>query len=237
MTTVGIPGFWQNRSEIRESLITQDLLFAGFILLDHQTKFHVQLEVAPYDPDLAVAFGYAGGGLISEKELERIANHEHTLYLICESQEPKDLQMLMHVGAKVLQAGGLAVKVETSGIAHSKERWMELTHGGNENSLYQALVAKVRHEEGLYTCGMHQFGMRDAIVYDAMILLDDAAQLLNGFLLYLMLEKPEIQVGHSFSLGEVSSWYRIGVEECTSYEADHPYYNPFGLWSLKPMRK
>jgi hypothetical protein len=231
-TVIGIPGLWQNRFEIMQSLVRQDLLLTGFLLMDAQTKFAVKAEIYPHDPELAGAFAYASGGHISQEDLDQIAKHKHTLYLICKSQKLEDLQQLIRIGAKVLQAGGLAVKVETSGFAHPKDRWIELSQAGDEVSLYQALVCKVQHEQGLHTCGMHQFGMRDAIVYDDKLELEECAELLNQFLLYLLYEKPELNEGETFSLDEGSPWYRIGVEECTRYEPDHYFHNPHGLWTL-----
>jgi hypothetical protein len=231
-TIIGIPGLWPSRFEIMRSLVLQDLLLTGMILMDAKTKFAVRAEIYPHDPELADAFQYAGGGYIPQEELEQIARHKHTLYLICESQNPEDLKQLLRIGAKVLQAGGLAVKVETSGIAHPKDRWIEFSQEADLVSLYLALVCKVQHEQGLYTCGMHQFGMRDAIVYDETLDLEECAELLNEFLLYLLHEKPEINEGETFSLNPESLWYRIGVEACTRYEPDHYFHNPHGLWTL-----
>lgn len=234
-TIIGIPGHWKDRYELLESLVKQKILFAGNVLRDLETETTIQAEVYPYDSDLAMAFFYVSNGTISEKELNQIHEHTHTLYLIFESVDTKELLNVLRLGSKILHAGGLAVKVETSGIAHSKEKWLALTEEPGEIALYRALVSKIEGNQCYYSCGMHQFGLRDAMVQDNLLGQESANQLLDGFLLYLLIEKPSIQAGHTFSLDPQSPVYRIDETACTFYPPDDLFFNPRGYWTLSRL--
>jgi hypothetical protein len=231
---LGLPGTWPTRSDIVASIagLSEGLIFAGKILLDTTTYQSYQLDIYEHDPELVRAFALAGRRSLTEADLAAIDAHTHTLYVIGKGGSSERAKLLMQVGARLLRAGGLAVKVESAGVAHSASDWQTLTAASEPSALYSAYVTLVGNEKHFYSCGMHNLGLPDAIV-PGTLLPNDAAQLLETFLLYLLLEQPNLNNGHTFSTSPQAPRYRLQLAPCTLYEADDPFYNPYGMWVLE----
>jgi len=142
----------------------------------------------------------------------------------------------MSAAVGILHAGGLAVKVESAGVAHSSDQWKEFTAAADAEALYYAYVTLVGQGDNrtYYSCGMHNLGLRDAIITGNLTAYE-AGSLLNTFLLYCLIEQPELEIGHTFSVDAPSPRYRLSTEQCTIYPKDHLFNNPFGLWRLSPL--
>ena len=54
------------------------------------------------------------------------------------------LKELIDVGVGLLKAGGLAIKIETAGIAHTKEDWYQLLENQDYFSLYSHFVVLIK---------------------------------------------------------------------------------------------
>jgi hypothetical protein len=121
---------------------------------------------------------------------------------------------------------------ESSGVAHSAGDWQTLTAAPELSAHYFAYVTLIGDHGRFYSCGMHNLGLPDAIV-PGTLPPNDAAQLLETFLLYLLLEQPNLKNGHTFSINAQAPQYRIQIASCTFYEEDDPFYNPYGMWVLE----
>jgi hypothetical protein len=232
---LGIPGLWPTRSDLIRSVASQTdgLLLAGFVLLDTKSNIGYQVDIYEHDPALVRAFRVAGAGWIDDAMLETIARHTRTLYLIGPGGTPELALEMMKVTAQLLNAGGLALKVETAGVAHSKETWQGFaTHG--ISSLSSAFTAYVKGHESYYSCGMHNLGLPDAAV-SADMDNGEASQLLRTFLAYISTEHPVLADGHTFSVDAQSPRYRLTHQEDSTHPADNPFHNPHGLWRLSPV--
>src|SRR5262249_49104162 len=81
----------------------------------------------------------------------------------------------LRLGGQLLKAGAIAMKCESSGIAHSRSRWLELAESlppsKNDDAvqdswpaLFQAYVQlPIDSGDDLYACGMHLLGKPDLI--------------------------------------------------------------------------
>ncbi|MFC7441984.1 DUF4261 domain-containing protein [Laceyella putida] len=232
-TIIGIPGCWPDRSAMIGEFVKQNLIMAGFLLQEVETGIHLEINVVPHDPSLRDAFHYASYGNMTEDELAQIDRHTHILYLICESGQLDDLKALMRIGAKILDAGGMTVKVESAGVAHRKETWLEMSRDLDEVALYGAFVAKLKGEAGIYTCGMQQFGFKDVLIKDEELPPDEAVYLADQFLLYLLIEKAQVEAGQTFALAPEAPLYRIGEVPCDQYHPEDLFHNPAGYWVLE----
>jgi hypothetical protein len=159
------------------------------------------------------------------------------------------------LGRQLLDAGGIAVKCESSGIAHSASFWTELTGrvetGGGSGTtptadfwatLYAAYVQlPIQSATDFYSCGMHLLGQPDMIVSCALMsetLTDGelpeyrAVDLFVGFGAFLSSECGEkgFISGHCFRLEGESTLYRVTWEPCTGYDEDEFLFNPYGRW-------
>ncbi|WP_142320633.1 DUF4261 domain-containing protein [Bacillus cereus] len=130
-------------------------------------------------------------------------------------------------------AGGLALKVETAGMAYSKEEWQELAEDKEIFPMYSHLVTLVGDEEdGYYSCGMQAFNLPD-VVLDGWIDPEVAVDLLNDFNLHNILEKPNLKDGDTISFTEDAPVYLLSHYIDNRYEQENPFYNPCGVWKLE----
>jgi hypothetical protein len=234
---LGIPGVWKDTSEVAHAIAHQgnDLLFAGFTLMDSTTQEVTFVEWHEYDPRLVDVFETLGQPWIKDCDLARIANHHGTLWVFSSDVSINHARQMMKVGRRLLQAGGLGVKVETSGVAHSAERWQNFEAASAETSpLYCAYVNLLEGDDYVYSCGMHNFGLPDVSAprhHDAAM----TTSLLHHFNQYHLDALPHFNEGDLFSQIENAPCYQLNYEACESYEPEHPFYNPFGRWHLTPQ--
>lgn len=212
---VGIPGLWKTRTEIVQSIVSNSggLVFAGAVIMDTKTKEAFPLHVYEHAPQLAKAFSIAGQGRISQQTIDSIGTHTFTLYCIVPNTSAEGARKMLGIVSALLNCGGLAAKVETSGVAHSAERWKELAGGNKPFDLYCAFVTLIGGQGVFYSCGMHNFGLPDTCI-DRSLQPNEAASLLNEFNCYQLAESPKFSDGHTFSVGQSAPRFVLKKEEC-----------------------
>jgi len=89
---------------------------AGYIIHNAKKDIGFQVEVYEHDPNLREAFSCASRDTFDESLLEEIERHTLTVYVRANVNGFEGLKEVVDVGAALLKAGGLAVKIETSGI-------------------------------------------------------------------------------------------------------------------------
>jgi len=232
-TIVGIPGIWTSRTEIVTSIASKSegYLFAGVALLDTTNNEGFGLEIYDHDQNLSRAFSIAGGATFNPAQLEAIAKHTYTLYLIGDGSSIESAREIAKAVCGLLRSGGIAVKIESSGIAHTYEDWFKLTQDFNSINGFRLFVTLIGDKGTYYSCGMHNLGYRDAIISDD-ISPNEAACLLQTFLLYYLTENPILNNGETFSTDADSPFYILSEEECMIYSSDELFHNPFGMWRL-----
>ncbi|WP_156487212.1 DUF4261 domain-containing protein, partial [Bacillus badius] len=156
-----------------------------------------------------------------------------TVYVIANINGIEGLKQVVDVGATLLKAGGLAIKIETSGMAHTKDEWYQLLENQDYFPLYSHFVTLVGDEESYFSCGMKAFGLPDVITPSS-ISPEEAADLLNNFNLYNIVEHPPFKNGEIFSLEKNSPVYKIDFINEFRYEEEDVFFNPFGLINLIP---
>jgi hypothetical protein len=187
----------------------------------------------------ASAAGY--GRSLGRDDLAAIAGHAEVLYLLSRNftaQEAAEVSTsFLHLGGRLLEAGAVAMKCESSGIAHSRARWRELAAASSSApwpALLRAYVqTPILGDDEYRSCGLHLLGQPDLIVSRS--LLSDADRVVNLFLafaLYLLSECPAGQFapGHTFHADADSPRYRVMWEACAGYAEDDFFFNPFGRW-------
>lgn len=187
---------------------------------------------------------------ITDDDLTGIARHQRVLYLLSPNFPASEAAAVsrdfLNLGCQLLDAGALAMKCESSGIAHARDRWIELAREADGpdpwSALLRAYVQLPIHSAGdFYTCGMHLLGQSDLIVSGS--LLRDAQEstgdpgwktvnLFGVFAHYLLAEcEPgQFASGHTFSPDAESPRFRVIWEACTGYDEDDLFFNPFGRW-------
>jgi hypothetical protein len=226
-----VPGKWRDRAELAQLISAQSGSFglSGDHLIEGQSKATIELQVETHDPRMEQAFRAVGPHWADADAMRKIDEHTLVAYLISRGGSHPRAITLMLAAATLLRAGGLGVKIESSGIAHSPETWMQLTDNRHLLSAHEAFIAYVNGDE-IYTCGMHSFGLRDAVI--AIGEADDPLELLRVFTWYLFTETPPIRPGQIFSVADGQPRYRLSEEECTQYGADELFKNQYGMWRL-----
>jgi hypothetical protein len=232
-TVIGIPGRWPNRSDIVTSIASRSggYIFAGMVMMKIGTKDGFTLEIYEHDPNLKNAFSIAGRGRLTEEDLQAIGSHTFTLYLVAPGGSVDAAKNLLHAANGLLKAGGLAVKIESTGTAHSADQWAEFCAHDHLGNLLQAYVTYIGSNSVYYSCGMHNLGYPDAVV-EADVPPNDAAKLLHTFVGYILVENPTLKDRETFSVDADAPRYRLFHEPCRTYDAGDLFHNPFGVWKL-----
>jgi hypothetical protein len=235
---LGIPGTWKDAGEVARAIVreNQELFFAGFSLMDATTQEVSFVEWHDHDPRLVDVFERLGQPWINDRDLSQISRHRSTLWVLSSDVSICHARQMLKLGQTLLQAGGLGVKVESAGIAHSAQRWQSLGQSlARETSatspLYCAFVSLLEGTDYISSCGMHNLGLPDVSVVP---FTDQEAEatLLHQFNQYQIENLPAFQDGDLFSLTEDAPPFRLHFEACDHFAPAHPLFNPFGRWHL-----
>ena len=233
---LGIPGPWDTLDALAHAISTTStfrLDSAGLVRQSDQHRF--QLELVEHDPTLRDSYAIANRQSLNEDDLARIAGHVQTAYLVCPGGTLDAAQDAMQAADILLAAGGYAVKVETSGIAHSAGEWHTQTLRSNEHvgALYITYVALVAGNGCYYSCGMHNLGLSDAVICGDLTA-PEAGAVLRDFLMSVIHGQPGLTDGDVSLSDATEAQYTLTHEPCKTWPSDDPFYNPYGIWRLTP---
>jgi len=231
---IGVPGFWESREEFKEELETFQKRFRleGDYLVKEGGTIPLKLDWYDRDDNLGSAFRYAAQGRIEDSVLEEIDAHTYTAYVVCPVQSPAGVAAVVEASRALFSAGGIAIKVESAGIAHSEERWRELTDTFEPEKVIQAFVCLVGDSEGAFSCGMHNFGLPDTFLHES-IGQEHLAVALTQANLYQLARPEVLRDGDLIQFGTNVGAFRAFL---SVYEGYHPatnHYNPYGRWNLE----
>jgi uncharacterized protein YegJ (DUF2314 family) len=236
---VGVPGPWSGPGELMAAILEANertsetyLPLPGRIVHPHSGA---TFELDPYDrnPDLAAAFEAAGQGKLPPETLAAVDAHQSTAYVLSDGQSPDAARSMLALVDHLLEAGGVAVKVESSGVAHTAERWRHFARARRETTaLYDAFVVLVGGEEFFYSCGMHNLGLTDASVA-AEVGLQAGAEVLSAFNHRQLFGGPVLAEPFQVAFGEPAFSCEL---QPFGYDPEDPLNNPHGRWHLAPAR-
>jgi hypothetical protein len=183
---------------------------------------------------------------MKRKDDAAIENHTAVAYI---KSPPLPAAAAQLVSARTLalvdamfDAGGVAVKSESAGIAHGAARWRQLAKQARSQDVLERAdalrLAFVRRPIGddddtLYSCGMHLLGERDIEVTGTGDVHDDLGWM-DLLAIYLLAEKPErgVHDGEGFRQKPRGERRVLQGSACTRYESDDFMFNPYGYWRL-----
>lgn len=232
---LGVPGYWKNRNEFKEAMARKGngYIYMGNHIgsLEHPGDFF-DVDMSEYNPYVAEAFEIAGNGSFDKDDINNLKNHKSIVYIFGEGGSLDKVLKIMEVASAVLQAGGIAVNVESSGRARTKADWLEIASNKEISRVFTAFIQMSRENNTFYTTGMQSFGHPDVMITSEDITGIEVETLFRVFCLYNLIEKPKITSGETFSLDSNSPVYLLKLENCTMFEEDDPFYNPYGVWNL-----
>jgi uncharacterized protein YegJ (DUF2314 family) len=234
---LGVPGRWPDRGAILAAIAKTHrpprYLALGAVIMELGSKRGFGFEVYDRDDRLASAFHAASQGRFTAEQLAAIDEHTFTVYLVGNEATRAEAASMMPLATAVLDAGGLAVKVETAGVAHTAERFRHYAAARTTLALYDSMVVLVGGEDFHFSCGMHNFGLPDASV-DASLGLEGGAEQLHAFNQWQLLNGPRIKEGDAFQAAETDPAFRL-THHPFGYEPDDLLNNPHGRWHLQPV--
>lgn len=226
-----VPGPWRTHSDLVESIATKSggFLFAGKVMINLETQAIFRLEHQVADPRVTTSFRAAGPHWKDTPEMEAIGGHASVVYVVCDGGSRVAAEASMDAGAALLRAGGFGVKVESTGLSHSPRAWLQFTHDRELFAAHRAFVVYLTGDE-CASCGMHNFGLPDAIVRG--LNKQAASELLRAFTWYLFTESPTIESGQTFSSSAEAPVFRIESAASIDYGPGSLFNNPYGTWRL-----
>ncbi|QDT25689.1 hypothetical protein Enr10x_09860 [Gimesia panareensis] len=236
-TIVCIPMPLKGPGEFRRKLVEVSglkYLYAADMLMSAEPSFSSRGEFYERDEQISLAFQLGGQGTITGEDVAELDTHQSVLYLIWSQTGLDELYRLHALINVCLDCGGLGVKFENSGVAHSAREWRAKNFAENTLDLLQSHVMLVGSETHFYSTGMHIFGLPDAAV-PTTVDNREAGYLLTEFNHYQMCESPEFEDGHTFSTSADAPYYRIFRKDDWINADEECFENPFGRYLLEPV--
>lgn len=229
-----IPGPWDSSSALAEEIAASGTgyILEDKVLRDTETGFACELVLQRADPDLATDFAKAGPHWAATEAMADIDLHATVAYLVGPGGSRAAADAMMRAGAAIIDAGGMGVKVDSSGIAHAPAYWTDMCDQLDQLTAHRALVVYVAGAD-VYSCGMHNFGLPEAITSAADK--TQAADMLRFFTRYLLEHAPQLADGHTFSVSEGKQVYRVEQVPAIDYGPGSLFNNPYGAWRLSPV--
>lgn len=223
-----------NRKKIADALLDKygtNYLFMGTTFQETNTNKSCQIIVENKVDKLYLAekFRLAGQNKISDTTLEKISHYQQIIYLISDDTSYGACLKMARFTKVLLDIGGIAVKIETAGIAYEADKWSRY-NCQDVFDIYSLFVGLVEGEDSYYSCGMHNFGKADVAVEIS----EDiglAIYVMNVFNYYRLTESPILQDGHTFQPDIECPKYKMKLIEDDEYDTEL-LFNPFGKWYL-----
>ena len=201
------------------------------MFVDVREQDQLRVQLLGRHPRMVDAFRAAGRGDISAELEEEIAQHQSSIYLRFAANFVEERTRVLKYTELARQLGGIAIKIESSGVGHSWERWFHLLASQNGFDWYCAVVMLLADEGIYYSCGMHHFGLADAAI-GKHLAPRNAGNLLNKFNYWRIVEPRELKSGDIFRLDDSNRRYRVDLKRDQINPTEDLFHNPQGLWFL-----
>ena len=230
-----IPGPWETRKDFLACVLmlepAGDYIFAGTLLSHISAKEYIRLTYkSSPDPKMAEAFQLAGKGRMSNVMFQQIREHKAVAYLHFPLDVLRHRSSILKFTQIMRQLGGLAIKIESAGIAHTWDQWFELLTE-DPSDIYQAVVRLVQNKYSYYSCGMHHFGLPDTHV-PISLHRTAATELINRFNLNQITNSPPLVSGQTIQGEPDSKLYTLAFQPDRYHKRNDLFYNPYGVWEL-----
>ncbi|MEV1171785.1 hypothetical protein [Nonomuraea sp. NPDC049784] len=219
--------------------------FGGFVLDREYSE-------AEHDPRMPEAFKASmAAASFDEADWDAVESHDTVGYLLSapmmRSLAFDTSRRLLAVTAALLRSGAVAVKNESSGIAHGLDRWLALadraadvTDEGLAGALVAAWVKRPIYDgQVLYSCGMHLLGAPEVEIevgeeHPTEDRLLELVAHLDALAIYLLTDPraEEIEDGAGFRMAEDAPRWGLRTGTCDRYDEDDLFFNPYGYVRL-----
>ena len=166
--------------------------------------------------------------VVTRQQIDRCPQ---VIYLTSEETGYNACLQIARLAKIMLTIGGVAIKVESTGITHTRQKWLANYGSDDVFEIYSLFVRLIEGEDYYYSCGMHNFGKADV----AISLNEDiglAIYVMNVFNYYRLTESPILLDGHIFQPDMGCPRYQMQWIEDVEETPNSYCYNPDGRWLL-----
>ena len=221
--TLRIPGTWEHPAQLVEQLPAGVQITGSQLILPGGAEF----DITPLPPDdqFATIFRKSCRGKVTDEEFSKVDNYSVNVCLSGPGGSMESAYALMQAAEVILRAGGAAVFIDNSALAHGATQWCELSEAGNTDALTFAYVSIVRGVEKVYTMGMQTLGYPEVLMSrkDA----DENEMSIIEVMRYFCESSKRIDDGHVLA-DEKGPKYRVRNDPPAQFEAGSPLHNPWG---------
>lgn len=252
-TVLGIPGAWNSREALIAAI--NETNQGAFEVLDGtlqnlRTGDAYEVVIQDRNDGLRESFATAAAfdeyRRVDDELLDAVDLHTHITYVIGETGSFATAGAIAAAACAILNAGGVGIKVESSGIAFSRAEWEHCTNRLHPENQYAEddvdLMVMFVHpavndgKQTTYSRGMHNLGMKDVLIQG--LEFEGGAELAVEFNTFQVLDKPEFpDEGFIFELelenSEESAFDMYAIHD-QPHTGDELFENPYGLWRLSP---
>jgi len=222
-----VPGPWRDAKAVVSALHAQGIV--ATVGLDGTVSADALRVEVVSDANLAAGFSWGRQGPVTESLVQAVGSCNHAAVLECSHLLNAAPARVAAIGRALRDAGGVAIRMEASGLASDWASWLARMDSGTPYDVFASAVALSQDSDGtLFTCGMHQFDLPDAEI--AASSPPEGVEWLETFCVYQVEEDPELASGHTFrprAEAERRSFERWPDHR---HHPDDGRHNPFGLW-------
>lgn len=245
--TICIPMNLKHRQQIVEALANR--YGTEYVLMDRVFQSTITQESCVIDicarqdnpaDNLAADFQLAEKGHFDPLTLRQISHCPQVIYLTSTDTGFAACLKMAKLAQVLLQIGGVAIKLESAGIAYDRDRWLTGSNTDDVFEIYSLFVTLIEGEDYYYSCGMHNFGKADVAIAKRsqreIALTEDlglAIYVMNVFNYYRLTESPILQDGHTFQPDITCPQYQIKWMIDRENDQDSYQHNPHGRWYLQ----
>ncbi|HWZ04932.1 MAG TPA: hypothetical protein VNX40_15050 [Mucilaginibacter sp.] len=236
-TVLCIPGSWKNIEAIANTIFTASegtYMVVGDLLINPRAAQFYKFEIRKYDKDMGGSFNELGKITgITDTALAKIEKHDYVIYITGKTGSLTEAHQIALAGAAVLKAGGEGIRIDSTGKAFEKQKWLKYLTNFVEADLFEMFVMSsiIDERNNVFSCGMHNLGLKDTLVCGEEF--QNAVDLINVFGYYQVFDKPVIHQNEFFQPDLQSAQYLITEEIDQPYSDNKLFNNPYGMWKLR----
>lgn len=234
---VGVPGPWADRDALFAAVMQAGMpprfMLAGLVFMEVGTKQGCTVDFYPANPEIGQIMAQRSGGTIEHALMQQISKNQSVVYLVSQEHSVAAATAMVRAVDFLLEIGGFAVSVESTGMAVHPDKWRALARRNTAVSAMEALVTLVGGEDECYSCGMHNLGLPDCAVPTAGMEERSIPECITAFNHYQLHGESTPKEGDVFALSATEPTSTMHLQPY-GYEEDNLLNNPFGRWFLKP---
>ncbi|HEX8911707.1 MAG TPA: hypothetical protein VF796_05065 [Humisphaera sp.] len=233
-----IPGRWADAADLAARLAATPggYVLDGPVVRDTRTGRTYAADLLPHDDKLKDVFFLAGMGRMRKADVLAVGNHATAVRVKGFGGSAAAAVEMMRVASSLLGAGGLGVLVESSGVSHNRDDWLNLAGDRDPDGRYWAYVTLVGGKRDgdrppeFYSCGMHALGHPDVIT-DVAPDPQAAWSICHQFNGFVQNHGDELNNGDPVG-NEHEAQFRVRKVPCVHYPPGDLYHNPYGMWRI-----